>query len=527
MRGRLSLALLLALANLPAAAQNAKLEALKKEAIAEVEKLSVMSQQMVDQVFSFGELGFQEYETSRYITGILKKNGFAVKEGVAGMPTAWIATWGSGKPVIALGSDIDCIPKASQKPGVGYHDPIIENAPGHGEGHNSGVPLNVTAALAVKRIMEREKIAGTLMLWPGVAEELVAAKAWFVRDGLFKNVDVTLFTHVSNEFKTSWGVPDSSGLVSVEYTFKGESAHSAGAPWRGRSALDAVELMNAGWNYRREHLRLQQRSHYVITQGGDQPNVVPQLASVWYYFRELDFQNIQRLYDIGNKMAQAAALMTDTETSHRILGTAWPQHMNKVVAEVMTENIKTVGMPQWSEADQALAKGIQAELKADLKPLADKVGTLEDPPKEFKGGGSDDIGDISWNVPTITLRYPSNIPNLPGHNWSNAIAMATPIAHKGVTAGAKAQAMTLLDLLMRKELVEKAWTYFRDVQTKDVKYTPFIKDEPPATHLNVAIMEKYRPEMRKYYFDSTKYKTLLEQLGIQYPTVRKTSVAEK
>jgi aminobenzoyl-glutamate utilization protein B len=220
-------------------------------------------------------------------------------------------------------------------------------------------------------------------------------------------------------------------------------------------------------------------------------------------------------------------MMTDTETSRRILGTAWPQHMNKVVAEVMTENIKTVGMPQWSEADQTLAKAIQSELKSELKPLQDKVGTLEDPPKEFRGGGSDDIGDISWNVPTITLRYPSNIPNLPGHNWSNAIAMATPIAHKGVTAGAKAQAMTVLDLLLRKELVEKAWAYFRDVQTKDVKYTPFIKDEPPATHLNVGIMEKYRPEMRKYYFDSSKYKTLLEQLGIQYPTVRKTSVAEK
>ena len=528
MRRRLSLVLLLAAA-MPAAAQDAKLEALKKEAVAEVDKLQVFSQQMVDQVFSFGELGFQEYETSKYITAILKKNGFAVKEGVAGMPTAWIATWGSGKPVIALGSDIDCIPKASQKPGVGYHDPIIENAPGHGEGHNSGVPLNVTAALVVKRIMEREKIPGTLMLWPGVAEELVGAKAWFIRDGLFKNVDVTLFTHVSNDFKTSWGVPDSNGLVSVEYTFKGESAHSAGAPWRGRSALDAVELMNVGWNYRREHLRLQQRSHYVITQGGDQPNVVPQLASVWYYFRELDFEHIQGLYDIGNKMAQAASMMTDTETSHRILGTAWPQHMNKVVAEVMSENIKTVGMPVWSEADQTLAKGIQTELKVEAKGLQnnEKVGTLEDPPKEFKGGGSDDIGDISWNVPTITLRYPSNIPNLPGHNWANAIAMATPIAHKGVTAGAKAQAMTVLDLLMRKELMEKAWAYFRDVQTKDVKYTPFIKDEPPATHLNVATMEKFRPEMRKYYFDPTKYKTLLEQLGIQYPTVRKPSVAEK
>jgi aminobenzoyl-glutamate utilization protein B len=521
LRTLLGAALLVAPAVQAATPDPNKLQALKQEAATEVDKLRELSQQMVDSVFSFAELGFQEYETSKYLTGILRKNGFTVKEGVAGMPTGWVATWGSGKPVIALGSDIDGIPKASQKPGVAYHAPMIENAPGHGEGHNSGMPLNVTAALVLKRIMEREKIQGTLMLWPGVAEELVGAKAWFVRDGLFKNVDVCLFTHVSNDFKTSWGVPDSNGLVSVEYTFKGESAHSAGAPWRGKSALDAVELMNAGWNYRREHLRLQHRSHYVITQGGDQPNVVPQLASVWYYFRELDFEHIQRLYEIGTNIAKGSALMTDTEVSSRILGTAWPQHMNKVIAETMQENIKAVGMPQWSEADQTLAKALQKELKAEQKGLASEVGKLEEPAKDPRGGGSDDIGDISWNVPTITLRYPSNIPSLPGHNWSNAIAMATPIAHKGVTAGAKAQAMTVLDLLLRPELVEKAWVYFRDVQTKDVKYKPFIKDEPPATHLNVGTMERFRPELRKYYYDPAKYKTYLEQLGIQYPTVRK------
>jgi aminobenzoyl-glutamate utilization protein B len=514
----------LALASLlvPAAARaNNKLDTLKKEAAAEVERLAELTQQMVDSVFSFGELGFQEHETSKYLTGILRKHGFQVKEGVSGMPTAWVATWGSGKPVIALGSDIDCIPKASQKPGVAYHDPIIEGAPGHGEGHNSGVPVNVTAAIVLKRLMEREKIPGTLLLWPGVAEELVAAKAWFVRDGVFKDVDAVLFTHVSSDFKTSWGVGDGTGLVSVEYTFKGESAHSAGAPWRGRSALDAVELMNAGWNVRREHLRLQHRSHYVITQGGDQPNVVPQLASVWYYFRELDHPNISRLFEMGNTMAKAAALMTETEFSSRILGTAWPQHMNKVIAEAMQKNIEATGMPRWTDADQTLAKGLQKELNVEQKGLASEVGKLEDPPKEPKGGGSDDIGDISWNVPTITLRFPSNIPDLPGHNWANAVAMATPIAHKGATAGAKAQALTVLDLMLRPELVKDAWTYFRDVQTKDVQYKPFIgPNDAPATHLNKATMERFRPELKKYYYDPTKYKTYLEQLGIKYPTLR-------
>jgi aminobenzoyl-glutamate utilization protein B len=503
---------------------DARLDTLKKEAATKVDARAKLAQEMVDSVFSFGELGFQEIETSRYLTDILEKNGFRVERGVSNIPTAWVARWGSGKPVIALGSDIDGIPQASQKPGVAYHDPIIPGAPGHGEGHNSGVPLNIVAALAVKEIMEREKLPGTLMLWPGVAEELIASKAWFVRDGIFKDVDVCLFTHVGNNLGVSWGDAGGTGLVSIEYTFEGETAHSAGAPWRGRSALDAVELMNVAWNFRREHLRLSQRSHYVIKNGGDQPNVVPRNASVWYYFREIDYPHIKELYEIGNKMAEGAALMTNTKWSSRILGTAWPRHFNKTIAETTHTNIQRVGLPTWSDADQTLAKALQKELGNATQPgLATKIDTLGQPvrPEDNTGGGSDDIGDISWTVPTVTLRYPSNIPGLPGHNWSSAIAMATPIAHKGVVAGAKVQAMTILDLVMKPELVKQAWDYFNNEQTKNQKYIPFIeKDTPPPTWLNEDILSKYRPEMRKYYYDPAKFPTYLDQLGIKYPTVR-------
>ena len=496
---------------------------LKAQAVKDVEAMAKQSQVMVDMVFSFGELGFQEVETSKYLTGILQKEGFKVEHGIAGIPTAWVATWGSGKPVIALGSDVDCIPQASQKPGVAYHDPLVDGAPGHGEGHNSGVPLNVTAAIAVKRQMEKAKLPGTIKLWPGVAEELVAGKAYFVRAGVFKDVDVVLFTHVGNNLSTSWGSSGATGLVSVEYTFKGESAHAAGAPWQGKSALDAVELMNAGWNYRREHLRLQQRSHYVITNGGDQPNVVPRLASVWYYFRELDYENVVKMREIGDAVAQGAATMTGTSVSSRVLGSAWPQHFNRPVAEAMYENIKQVGLPKWSEADQTLAKALQKELKVREQGLATELGRLTGPVTDEgrTRGGSDDIGDVSWNVPTVTLRFPSNIPGLPGHNWTDAVAMATPIAHKGVTAGAKVIAMTVLDLLTKPELLTQAWTYYRDVQTKDRKYQPLISatDQPPVW-LNKRIMDTYRDHMRKYYYDPSKYNTYLEQLGIKYPTVR-------
>jgi len=492
----------------------------------EVDAMQENIQKWNDSVFSFGELGFQEFETTKFLTAILRQNGFTVQEGVAGIPTAWTARWGNGKPVIALGSDVDCIPQASQKPGVAYHDPIIEGAPGHGEGHNSGMPLQIAAALAVKKVMEQQHLQGTLMLWPGIAEELVGTKAYYVRAGLFKDVDISIFAHVGDNLGVSWGDSgNQNGLVSVEYSFKGESAHAASAPWRGRSALDAVELMDVGWNFRREHLRTQQRSHSVITNGGDQPNVVPPNATVWYYFRETDYAHIKELWEIGDKMARAATLMTDTEMSTRVLGSAWPGHFNKTIAEVMHANIEKVGLPQWSEADQTLAKSLQHELKVPEVGMATKLQPLRGreviPDEEKRGGGSDDIGDVSWNVPTVTIRYPSNMAAGPGHNWANAISMATPIAHKGIQAGAKVVALTVIDFLMKPELVDQAWDYFRNVQTKNTKYIPLIRPEDkPAIWLNQQTMAKYRPEMKKYYYDATKYKNYLEQLGIKYPTVR-------
>jgi aminobenzoyl-glutamate utilization protein B len=539
MKLRSVLALLLGAACAPAQpkAPPEREAAMKADLAGQIDGMKKQAQVMVDSVFSFGELGFQEYETSKYLTGILEKEGFKIEHGVAGIPTAWTATWGSGKPVISLGSDIDDIPQASQKPGVGWHEPMIEGAPGHGEGHNSGVPLNILAALAVKKVMEREHLQGTLQLWPGVAEELVGTKAYYVRAGLFKNVDVVLFTHVANNMAVSWGPSlNQNGLVSIEYLFKGESAHAAGAPWRGKSALDAVELMDVGWNFRREHLRLAQRSHYVITNGGDQPNVVPPTAAVWYYFREADYDHIMDMWRIGDNMAKAATLMTDTTFTSRLLGSAWPGHFNRPIAEAMYENIKKIGLPQWSEDDQKLAKGLQKELKLPERGLATKVSEMR-PPRPAAdpnandggegqgpgptGGGSDDIGDVSWVVPTVTLRFPSNIPGGPGHNWANAISMATPIAHKGVIAGAKVQAMTILDILLHPELVKNSWDYFNNVQTKEMKYKSFLRpDDKPAVWLNQKTMEQYREKMKALYYDPSKYSSYLEQLGIKYPTVR-------
>jgi len=501
-------------------ALQARLDDLVEEVDAAVQADAKRTQVIVDKLFSFSELGFHEFETAAYLGEMLEAEGFSVEHGVAGIPTAWFARWGSGRPVITFGSDVDGIPKANQRPGVSYHDPIVEGAPGHGEGHNSGQAVNVVAALALKEVMERENIPGTLILWPGVAEELVASKAWFVRDGLFDDVDAALFTHVSSNLSVTWGQASGTGLVSVEYSFAGQSAHGAGSPWRGRSALDAVELMNTGWNFRREHLEPNQRSHYVIKDGGDQPNVVPSTASVWYYIREMDQPEIQRNFEIATRIAEGAAMMTDTEMSYRILGTAYPRHFNRVIAEAMGPHIEAVGMPEWSEEDHTLAEAVQREMGSVPSGLSTSVSGVSGPPSRRSSGGSDDIGDISWTVPTITLRFPSNIRGLPGHHWSSAVAMATPIAHKGAVAGARVMARTALEMFVKPELINDAWDYFNEEQGASHTYTPFISaDDPAPIDLNTEIMQRFKPLLEPYYFDETRYDTYLEQLGVTYPTV--------
>ena len=499
-------------------AQTEDLSELKAEAIQSIEDKAKLIQEIVDSLFSFSELGFQEFETQHYLTDILKENDFEVELGVAGIPSSWWATWGSGQPVIALGSDVDGIPRSSQMPGVAYRQPIVEGAPGHGEGHNSGQAVNVAAALAVKEIMEREGLPGTIVLWPGIAEELLGAKAWYARDGFFDDIDVVLFNHVSNNMDVSWGRPIGTGLVSVEYMFEGVAAHGAGAPWLGRSALDAVELTNIGWNFRREHLHPLQRSHYVITNGGDQPNVVPSYASVWYFVREVSADGIRENFNTLQRIAEGAAMMTDTTLSRRIVGTAYPKHYNRPVALAMAENIYQIGLPEWSEDDQVFARALQEMMGVNEVGLATEVDGIEEPAESPVSGPSDDIGDVSWNVPTVTLRFPANVPGMQAHHWSSAMAMATPIAHKGAAAGAKVVATTMLDLLLNEQLVQEAKNYFNDIQTANEEYVPFIgPDDDPAIEKNAEIMAEFKPMLEQYYYDPSRYDTYLEQLGINYP----------
>ena len=289
-------------------------------------------------------------------------------------------------------------------------------------------------------------------------------------------------------------------------------------------------LLAQAWEYKREHLRPPQRSHYIIVEGGDQPNVVPQTATIWFYFREVDYPRVVEMYDAAKLMARGAAMMTGTEIDTIMtVGSAWNRHFSKPVAEVTQTNIERVGLPEWSEEDIALANGLQRDLGQEERGLPAQVPPLRGPINlaNYSGGGSDDIGDVSWNMPTVTMRYPANMPGGPGHNWANGIAMATPIAHKGSLAGAKVQALTLLDLFLDGQTVEAAWTYFNDVQTVETTYTPFITpDDKPAIWLNEEIMAEWRERMRPFYYDPSRYDTYLEQLGIEYPTIRTRPVSD-
>jgi aminobenzoyl-glutamate utilization protein B len=337
---------------------------------------------------------------------------------------------------------------------------------------------------------------------------------------MFKGVDANIFAHVNSGFGTGYGDLGLNGMVSVEYTFHGKTAHSAAMPWDGRSALDGVELMDVAWNFRREHLPLSQRSHYVISDGGGQPNVVPGTASVWYYFRDTSFAAVRNLYETGNQIAQGAALQTGTTVTRQVLGYAAPNFGNKPMAEAAYANIKAVGMPKWSADDQAFAAAIQ-KANGSSPHRCPRRSARCPRRKTARGmGASDDIGDVMWTVPTITIGYPSNVPNVIFHHATAAMAMATPIAHKGAVVGAKAAAMTILDLMTTPKLLADAKDYFQNVQLKTQTYDPVIvASDKPAIHRNETTMAQLRPFMEKYYYDAAKYPTYLDQLGIKYPNL--------
>ncbi len=492
--------LILGLVSAPAAGPAAKTKIAKEKQLVldllsrpeTVEKFGKIS----DSIWEYAELGLQEFESSKLLADTLEAAGFTVERGLAGMPTCFVASYGSGKPVIGLLGEFDALPMLSQKGRVPKKDPVVEGAPGHGCGHNAMCTAAAAAAIAVKEAMVAHGIKGTIKVFGSPAEEIVASRPYMIRAGLFEGVDAVIDNHSSSGFGTDYGV-SGNALFSTIFTFKGKTAHSAGAPWVGRSALDAVEIMDVATNYLREHLPLSQRMHYVILEGGEAPNVVPDKASVWYYVRNTD-ERLEDMYRRVIDCAKAGALAAGVElASMRVVSAIHQQHASKAAAELIQKNIELVGMPAWTEDEQAFAKALQKELGVEQKGMPKDVDKLEAPSGVAYGGGSSDVGDVSLIAPTATIGFPGSVPGSIGHHWSAVACFYGSTTWKGLNAGAKAIAASAIDLLTKPEELGKLRKEFEEY-SKTHPYKPFLPaDAQPPNDLNKELMDKYRGLLEK------------------------------
>jgi aminobenzoyl-glutamate utilization protein B len=450
---------------------------------------------VADVLYYFGEPGMQEYESSKYLKQTLEQIGFNVELGGAGLPTNVWAKWGSGKPVIMIATEMDALPEGSQTPGSIPRKPLVEGAPGHMEGHNVMAAVAVGAGHAVKKTMEQFKISGTVILSVGPAEEQLMSRPYLVREGYLKDIDAGIVTHIQNGLSTGYGLQNYA-LIGAKFTFKGRTAHGAVNPWDGVDAVDAVELMDIGFDKLREHLRPTYRGHRAITIGGVQPNIIPDVGQICWFVRDANGPWAKENFDKLVNVARGAALMTGTTMEMEPFGAAWPSLANKPIAEAIQKNIELVGMSDWTDDEIKFAKEVQKSIGVKEMGLSTAVTPLR---ADTQNTSSNDIGDYTWNVPMGSLRFPSAIPGVQAHHWTAGIAPTTSIAHKGAVVGAKVMAASILDLLTSAELRAAAKKQFEN-DTKEIKYFSLLPPgaKPPVS-LNQEMMEKYRPAMRKLY----------------------------
>lgn len=424
-------------------------------------------------IWTFAELGLEEYRSSARLVGLLKKAGFKVTEGVADMPTAFVAEYGSGAPVIGILAEYDALPELSQE-AAGTRKPAPGRTTGHGCGHCALGTAAVGAALAVKEVYERHKLKGTIRVYGTPAEETLIGKFYMLLAGLFRDLDACLHWHPGSQNRVSFST--SKALVSAKFTFSGIPAHASGSPDKGKSALDGVELMNIGANYMREHIKDSSRVHYVITKGGNQPNVVPATAQVWYYVRANDHNDAEAHFEWLKDIAEGAAKMSRTKVALSIETDCHELIPNLPLSKVVLRNFKKIGAPKFDQADLDLARQLQATVRAEFglketKVLHDTVEEL--PAKPYQDNGSTDVGDISWYVPTSGLSAACFAAGSPGHSWQNVAAIGSPIGHKGMMVAAKVLALSAVDLLQDPVALKEAKADFGQ-RMKDRKYTTVV-----------------------------------------------------
>lgn len=470
----------------------------KREIAKAVESRQEKFWKVSDAIWTYAELGLEEYKSSKLLADTLETAGFRVERGVAGMPTAFVASWsrGTGKPIIGFLGEFDALPMLSQKGGSAQKDPVVPGGPGHGCNHNTMCTMQALAVTALREVMEKSGMNGTLKVFGCPAEEILVSRPYMVRAGLFKGVDAVIDCHGDSMFKAQWGM-EGLAMYSFIVTFRGKTAHAGAFPWLGRSAADAVELMHAGTERMREHLPDAQRTHWVTTEGGEAPNVVPDRASTWYFARNLD-ERVEDHFQWILDCAKGAALMTRTTYEVGVLTAIHQRFYNRALAELIFENIKTVGKPEYTKEEEAYARALQESAGLPVVGMEYALG-VSSPGATPYTGGSSDVGDVTLVAPTAGFRFPVGVPGAVPHTWVVASSGPTSIAHKGITTGAKVSAFSAYDLIMRGDSLTQVRAEFEEM-ARIRPYKSFLPDEAlPPLGWNRALMEKYREAMEPFY----------------------------
>lgn len=471
---KLASTVLLVLVTLTTYSQKSKPNPNKDAVIQSVTKHQAELTALSDKVWAYAETALKEYKSSKELADYAEAQGFTVKRGVAGMPTAFIAEFGSGKPVIGIMGEYDALPGISQK-AQPTREPLTPGGAGHGCGHNLFGAGSLGAAVAVKELIQQGKLKGTIRFYGTPAEESVGGKIYMARDGLFSDLDVCLDWHPAVE--TTANTQSSQAMVDFIVEFKGKAAHAAADPWNGRSAVDGLEAFTDGVNMLREHVRPSVRMHYAIMAGGDVPNVVPEYAKVWMWVRDSKRSGVDEVFARVKEIAKGAGMIAGVEAKVTVQTGDYELLVNRTGAAALQKNLETLGPIVYTPEEIAFAKKIQEVQGGEQIGLNGKIEPLKET-REHPEGGSTDVGDISWNVPEITLEATTAPPNTAWHGWSVVACGGMSIGHKGMLLAAKSLGMTMVDLFENEQLRKDIRAEFDQKKGGHV-YKAYIPDGPP------------------------------------------------
>ena len=458
----------------PGILQSQNLTKNKKELLKSIEKHRTNLIEISDEIWNLAETAFEENASAKILADYAEAQGFTVERGVAEMPTAFVATYGSGKPVISVLGEFDALPGISQK-ATPTKSPLHEGAAGHGCGHNLFGAGSLGAAIAIKELIEQGKIKGTIKFLGTPSEEKFFGKIWMVRAGLWDDVDVNISWHPAANIKAD--VQSSLALIDFKIEFFGQAAHASMDPWNGRSASDALELYTTGINYYREHVKPTVRMHYHIQDGGQVVNVVPDYARLWMRVRDTKRSGLMPVYEQAKKMAEGAAIMANVDYKVSLISGIYEVLVNREGGKIMQNNLELLGAIEYTDAEIAFGKKIQEVTEKPQMGMDSEIKPLE-VTKEHPGGGSTDVGDVSWNVANINLGVTTAPKDTPWHSWAVVACGGMSIGHKGMIYASKAMSMTMLDLFENPDLVNKVKAEYLERKGDEV-YTAIIPDGPP------------------------------------------------